>query len=252
MAYIDTAIKAAKEAGSIHMRYFRKEISTRWKKGDSLVSKSDIESAKRIERILLGKYPGHGLFDEESGEKNKGAEYRWIVDPLDGTHNFLMGNPLFGVSIALEHKKKIILGVVYFPYLDRLYHAEKNKGAYCNSSRIHVSSEGSLRKSLFIFDAKLRDKTKIKLRLLAKLAKSTWRFRVFGVSVYHNLLVAEGFAGFNVDFSSNPWDHSAALLIVEEAGGQVSDVNGNSWTSNVKDYVASNGKLHRKVLNVLK
>ncbi len=245
------AIKAAKEAGKIQLKYFGKALKKR-KKGDSFVTKVDIESTKKIRKIILKQFPEHNIVCEELGSSNKKSDYKWIIDPLDGTHNFIMNNPLFGVSIALEYKKEIILGVVYFPYLKKLYYAEKGKRAFCNEKRVKVNNEKNLKKCLFIFDAKLRTGTNKKIKMLRKLAKRTWRLRVFGVAIYHNILVAEGKAGFNIDHDSNPWDHSAALLIVEEAGGKVTDLKGNRWTPEVKDYIASNSKVHEKVLNVLK
>jgi len=249
--YKQTAIKAAKEAGRIQLRYFGKKIEKKKKPGDSYVTKADIESTKKIRKIILKQFPEHNILCEELGSSNKSSDYKWIVDPLDGTHNFIMNNPLFGVSIALEHKKEIILGVAYFPILKKLYYAEKGKGAFCNGKRIKVSNEKNLKKCLFIFGAQLRKKTNMKINLLKKLAKLTWRLRIYGVAIYHNLLVAEGKAGFNIDFDSNPWDHSAVLLIVEEAGGKVTDINGKRWTPYVKDYVATNGKVHDKVLRAI-
>ena len=115
-----------------------------------------------------------------------------------------------------------------------------------------VNNETKLKKCLCIFDAKLREETNRKLAVLKKLAKAVWRFRVFGAAIYHNILVAEGFAGINIDHDSNPWDHCAALLMVEEAGGKVTDFNGKRWTPDIKDYIATNGKVHIKILNVLK
>lgn len=252
VTYKTTAIKAAKEAGKIQLRYFGKKIKKKRKEGDSFVTKADIESTKKIREMILKQFPGHNIICEELGSTNKKSDYLWIVDPLDGTHNFIMNNPLFGVSIALEYKKGIILGVVYFPVLKRLYYAEKGKGAFCNGRRIKVNNENDLKKCLFILEGKLRSRTKMKIRILEKIVKLTWNLRMWGVAIYNNILVAEGKVEFNIGFDSNSWDHSAALLIVEEAGGKVTDLNGKRWTSNIKDYVASNGKVHYKVLNVLK
>ncbi len=247
-----TAIKAAKEAGKIQLRYFAKGIKKSRKKDDSFVTKADIESSDKIRHIILKRFPEHNILCEEYGKSNRKSGYKWIIDPLDGTHNFIMDNPLFGASIALEHEGEIVLGVIYLPVLKRLYYAEKGKGAFCNGKRIKVNNETDLKKCLFMFDAKLRSKTDMKIRILKKLAKLTWRFRVYGAAVYHSLLVAEGKAGLNIDFDSNSWDHSAALLMVEEAGGKVTDINGKKWNPYMEDYIASNGKIHSKVLNVLK
>ncbi|MBW2974847.1 inositol monophosphatase [Candidatus Woesearchaeota archaeon] len=252
MNFKQTAIKAAEEAGRIQLSYFGKDIGKEKKKDDSFVTKADIESTKAIRRVILNEFPEHNIICEELGGSNKKSDYRWIIDPLDGTHNFIMGDPLFGTSIALEYRNEVIVGVVYLPFLKRLYYAEKGKGAFCNGKQIRVSSEENPKRCLFLFDAKIRSKTERKIRILMKLAKMTWRFRVYGVSIYHNLLVAEGKAGFNVDHGSKLWDISAALLMVEEAGGKVTDFEGKRWTPETHDYLASNGKVHDKILEVLR
>ena len=224
--YKQTAIKAAKEAGKIQLKYFEKNVKKTRKKDNSFVTKADVECTKIIRKIILKQFPKHNILDEELGNMNKKSDYKWIVDPIDGTHNFIIDNPLFGASIALQHKKEVVLGVVYMPILKKLYYAEKGKGAFCNGKRIKVSNKKDPRKVLCVFDAKLRGNTDQKINLLRKLAKMLWRFRVFGAAVYHNILVAEGKADLNIDHESHPWDHSAVLLMVEEAGGKVTDFNG--------------------------
>ncbi len=250
--YKETAIKAAKEAGRIQLKYFESKVRKRLKDGESFVTNADVECTKAIRKIILSKFPDHNIIDEELGNMKKKSEYQWIIDPLDGTHNFIMDNPLFGVSIALQHKNEVVLGVIYLPVLKRIYYTRKGKGAFCNGKRIKVSNKKDPARFLCIYDAKLRGNTEEKIRNLGELAKMLWRFRVFGVAVYNNILVAEGKADINIDHGSNPWDHSAALLLVEEAGGTVTDFNGERWTPQTKNYVASNGKIHNKILNVLK
>ncbi|MFH2028608.1 MAG: inositol monophosphatase family protein, partial [Nanoarchaeota archaeon] len=190
--YKKEAIKAAKEAGKIQLRYFETGIAKKAKKDDSFVTKADIESTKAIRNILGKNFPDHTLKCEELGTTRKNSDYKWIIDPLDGTHNFIIDNPLFGVSIALKHKDEVILGVINMPVLGKMYHAQKGKGAYCNGKKINVSKMNRLDKSLFIFDSKLRSKTDVKMGIMRRLAEKTWRMRSYGVSVYNNLLVAEG------------------------------------------------------------
>jgi len=252
MSYKSTAIKAAKQAGKVLMKYFGKKLNKRFKTSHSVVTNADIESTKIIRKIITKVYPQHSILDEELKPIKHPSDYTWIIDPLDGTHNFTMNNPLFGISIALKYKDNIILGVVYFPALKRLYYAEKGKGAYKNNKPIRISPECNMRNCLFIFDAKLRGKTKTKLKMLRNLADSTWRVRIYGVATYHNMEVVEGNAAFNIDFDSYSWDYSASLLIIEEAGGIVTDLQGNPWTPQTHTYLASNGKIHNKVLNVIK
>jgi len=251
MNFKQTAIKAAKAAGKIQLKYYRKNIAKRYKDKDSVVTKADIECSKKIKSIILTNFPDHGYLDEELGSINKRSHYRWIIDPLDGTHNFVMDNPIFGVSIALVHKNEVILGVIYLPVFKKLCYAEKGKGAFCNGKKMHVNKINNLKKCLFIFDAKLRTKTNKKIKILKTLAPLTWRIRIYGTAIYHILLVAEGKAGFDIDFNSKPWDHAAALLMVEEAGGKVTGVNGEKWNHYIKDYLASNGKVHKKVLDII-
>jgi len=252
MSFKQVAIKAAKEAGKIQLKYFGKDYKKKKKDGDSFVTEVDIKCTNIIRKTIHKQFPAHDILDEEIGHIKRNSDYKWIVDPMDGTHNYIMDNPLFGISIALEHKKEIILGVIFMPILKKLYYAEKGKGAFCNGKRIKVNKQPSLNKSLFIFDSKLRSETNKKINILSDLAKMTWRMRVWGAAIYHNIQVAEGKAAFNIDFSSNPWDHSAALFLVEEAGGKVTDLDGKRWNVYTKDYIASNGKVHDKVLKVLK
>jgi len=252
MNFKQTAVKAVKAAGKIQLKYFGKKIKKRKKQGDSYVTEVDIKSIEIIRKIILDQFPDHDVVDEELGHRNKRSNYKWIIDPLDGTHNFIMQNPLFGISIALQYKKEIILGVIYFPVLKKLYYTKKGKGSFCNEKRIKVNNEKKLKKCLFLFDVKLRSKTDMKIKMLKNLSKQTWRLRMYGVATYNLISVAEGYAAFTVDFDSNIWDHSAGFLLVEEAGGKVTDLNGKKWTYYTRDYVASNSKVHDKVLNVLK
>jgi myo-inositol-1(or 4)-monophosphatase len=138
------------------------------------------------------------------------------------------------------------------PVLDKLYYAEKGKGAFCNGKRIKVNSISNLRKSLFLYDVKLRSNTNKKIRFLKTIAKQAWRLRMYGAAIYNLVSVANGTAAFAIDFDSHSWDHSAGFLLIEEAGGKVTGLNGKKWTPETKDYVASNGRVHDNVLKVLK
>jgi len=247
----ETAIRAAKEAGQIQLSYFCKDLKKSIKKDGSYVTEVDLKCIKSIRKIILDQFPNHSILDEEMGFLKKSPDYKWIIDPLDGTHNFMMDNPLFGVSIALEHKKKIVLGVIYMPVLNRLYYGELGKGAFCNGRRLKVNNNDNIRKSLFMYDVKLKADTDWKVKMLKNISKHTWHLRMHGAAVYNLVTVAEGKADFALDFDSNSWDHSAGFLMIEEAGGKVTDLNGKKWTPYIKGYVASNGKIHEKVLKVL-
>ncbi|MFH1641305.1 MAG: inositol monophosphatase [Nanoarchaeota archaeon] len=250
--YKKIAKKAALEAGAILLKYYGKNPRFKTKSDSSFVSQADIASTKAIRRIISSTFPDHTIICEEFGQTKKRSDYRWIIDPLDGTHNFLMQIPLYGVSIALEHKKTIILGVIYLPSLDKMYIAVKGNGATCNNKPIKVNNVKTLHGSNFIFDAKLNRRSNMKLKLLKKISQITKKSaRIFGVSVYNNMLIAEGMASINIDFDSHIWDHSAALLIIEESGGKVTDLKGNSWSPEIKHFIATNGLLHDKILKLI-
>jgi len=164
----DTAIKAAKEAGDILFENFQK-IKQVDKKGErELVSNVDLASEKKIIEIIKDKYPDHDILCEESGVHDNSSDYRWVIDPLDGTHNYIYGINMFGVSIALDYKGEIILGVINMPSTNELYWAEKGKGAYLNDERIHVSDRG-MKNALAIYDSGLYVGTEARTRFLANL-----------------------------------------------------------------------------------
>src|SRR6056297_3496811 len=139
-----TALKAAKKAGQYILKNFhqvkKKDIKTK-DNFAGLATKIDKTAEKIIKKIIIEKYPDHNILGEESGQSHKNSDYTWVIDPLDGTHNYLMGNPLFCTAIALTYKNEVILGVIYAPYLKELYWAEKGKGAYLNDKKIKVSQK---------------------------------------------------------------------------------------------------------------
>lgn len=247
-----TAIKAAKEAGKVLMKYYGKGLKGRVKFTDNLVSKADLESEKKVISIIKSKYPKHSILSEECGKKNNDPEFRWIIDPLDGTHNYLHGIPIFAVSIALEYKKEIILGVIFLPYLDQLYVAEKGKGAFMNGKRIRVSKLNKLKHAMMLYDGGLNKDKKEKLEALGKLADSVFRIRILGAACVDLVYVANGDADVYAVHSTNPWDVAAGLLIVEEAGGKLTHLDGSKYYPCNEGFVASNGKLHKGIINITK
>lgn len=247
-----TAIKAAKEAGRIQLKYYRKGIKGKVKFEDNLVSKADLECEKKILSIIKSKYPKHSIISEECGEKKTDSDYRWIIDPLDGTHNYLYGLDMFGVCVALQYKKEIIIGVIYLPNFNQLYVAEKGKGAFLNGKRIHVSKTAKLKKAMLLYDGGLQRSKKIKLKALGKLIDSVFRVRILGAACVNLASIAAGNADIYTEHSTNPWDIGAGLLIVQEAGGKVTSLNGEKHSLKNEGFVASNGKLHKDIIKLTK
>ena len=182
---------------------------------------------------------------------SKGAAYKWIIDPIDGTHNFIHNIEIFGTSIALEFRGMVILGVVYMPWTDEFYIAQKGKGAYCNGKRINVSKR-ILKDATMVYDSGIRRNKKQMLNGLNALVDKVFNVRMFGSTARSLTYLAEGKVDVEIEFNDKVWDFAAGLLLVEEAGGKATDFKGRPWNTETKGYIASNGIIHKSVLKIIK
>lgn len=246
----DLAIRAIREAGKILMDNFGRVDKVIIKGDRNLATNVDLEVEKRIIELIREKYPDHGILSEEQREIKGDADYRWIIDPLDGTHNYLYGIDIFGVSIALEYRGEIILGAIYIPKADELYFAEKGKKAYVNGKRIKVSRR-KLNQASMIFDSGIRLNSRIMLENLVKLSRRVFNIRMFGSATRGLSFIAEGKLDLAVKYHDKPWDFAAGALIIEEAGGRVTDFYGRPWSLKSKHYIASNGVFHEEIVRLL-
>ena len=246
------AIQVAKQSGKSLMKNYGKVKFVKVKDKLSYVTNADLESEKIILSAIRKKYPNHDIISEESGKLNKKSDYRWYIDPLDGTHNYINKIPLFGVSIGLEFKNKMILGVIYLPYFNELYVAEKGKGSFMNGKKIKVSDKKNLKKSFIVTDLVLHYIPGKKIKMLDKLKGFVHDMRVLGSAVYGYAAVAKGSADAYLAPCTNPWDVAAGALIVEEALGKVTDFSGNKWKPEMNNFISSNKKIHRELLKLLK
>jgi len=248
---ISTAIQAAKEAGAFIMKHYGSlpEESIRKKGANDFLSFVDENSEKLIVDILHTSFPDHDILAEETGETSKESAYRWIIDPLDGTTNYLRCVPMFSISIALEYKGDIILGVIYDPVRDELFHAEKDKGAFCNEQRLSVSKKTSLSESFlatgFPFKAKqfLRDY----LDCFELLFNHTIGMRRLGSAALDLAYVAAGRFDAYWELGLSPWDVAAGTVLVREAGGCITDFWNKPDFMNNSYILASNGKIHEEL-----
>jgi myo-inositol-1(or 4)-monophosphatase len=247
----DLAIAAAKEAGKILMGNFGKIERVDTKDVRDLVSNVDIAAESKIIELIKAQYPDHGILCEESEEKTTDSEYKWIVDPLDGTHNYIYGIRIFGVSIALEYEGEIVLGVINLPYSGEIYLAEKGKGAYLNGKQIQVSTR-AIESALVIYDSTLHTDKAIKTGVLDALVDRTFGLRISGSAVRNLTHIANGSADLVVEYSDKPWDFAAGGLMVEEAGGTMTTLDGDRWSPYIQGYLASNGKFHDQILQLLR
>jgi len=249
---MEVAQAAAHEAGKILMDNYGK-VSARFKPDRSIVTDADIKSEETIKGILKKEFPDHSFLGEESGIEDKGSEYTWVVDPLDGTTNYSIKNPFFNVSIALAKGGQSVLGVVYYPFQEELFYAETGKGAYLNDERIHVSNVSRIRDSFVSFchghDAQTVERM---VPIFRRIKLLTEHLRQIGASALELSYVACGRTGCFFQLKMNPWDVAAGSLIVSEAGGKVTDIVGAPYTLKSRDLVASNGLLHEELLGLLR
>jgi len=243
------AIKAAKEAGKILMKHYNKsQIVYKGEHFDaaSILTQADIESEKKIVEILKKNFSDHNIFSEEAVQENKGSEYSWYIDPLDGTSNFARNIPLFGISIGLVKNNRAILGVLYFPALGLLLKAEKNKGAFANGKKITVSNR-ELKKSLYYSGGYYKGK----LQLEKTIGDKVGLVKVIDVSSYEFAQIAMGDAELYI-LTNILHDVVGGVIIVREAGGKVTDYDGLEWNLQSKGIVASNKVIHDDVVKLLK
>jgi len=248
------AIKAALKGGEILQNYQGKVKKIGYKGVVNLVTEADRISEDTIIKIIRKNFPEHSILTEESKGYEKESDYKWIIDPLDGTTNYAHGFPVYCVSIALEKKREIALGVVYNPVIKELFVAEKNKGAFLNGKRIHVSKTRELSKSLLAtgFPYDIRESKVNNLDHFKNFALRAQAVRRAGSAALDLCYLAKGiFDGF-WELKLSPWDTAAGILMVKEAGGKVTDFRGKKFSIYEKDLLATNAKIHNQMIQILK
>jgi len=240
------AIEIAKTAGNIIRENFSLGMKKEWKADQSPVTATDLAINRLIIEEIMNRFPGHGIIGEEES-LHSNQEYLWICDPVDGTIPFSHGRPTFVFSLALTHHGKSILGVIYDPILDRLVYAEKGKGAQMNGKPIHVSEQAVLDHTccmdLDFFDERIH-------QMLVKLVEKDCMVSSLHTSTYTSMLVALGEHVAQIYPHDKCWDGAAVKIVVEEAGGTVTDLNGEDqrYDRPINGYIASNGHLHQELL----
>lgn len=251
---INDLIKIAKEAGELIRESFGRKLKIEYKTNESnLVTETDKASEKLITDFIKKKYPSHGILAEEGSIKD-GSEYTWIIDPLDGTTNFAHGLPIFSVSIGIQKNNKTVAGVVYDVMQKIIYSAELGSGVYTDSEKIKVTLNDKLEHAVLAtgFPYNISDNPGNTLEKFAAVTKKARAVRRLGSAAIDFCYVAKGvFDGF-WEPHLNPWDICAGILIVEEAGGLVTDFNGNIANVNSKQILATNKLLHEQMLELLR
>ena len=251
---VQDIINIAKEAGEIVREGFGKKVKIEYKSNETnLVTEIDKASEKHITDFIRKKYPGHDILAEEGSEKKSGSEYLWVVDPLDGTTNFAHGLPIFSVSIGLQRNGKTISGVVYDVMQDITYFAEEGAGAFANSERIKVSLNDKINHSVLVtgFPYNINENPEHALEKFSALTRRARAIRRLGSAALDLCYVAKGvFDGF-WEVYLHPWDFCAGMLIVEEAGGMVTDFDGKEIDIYSRRILASNKTIHKSLLEII-
>jgi myo-inositol-1(or 4)-monophosphatase len=252
--YLQVAVTAAKEAGRIQMEHVGRSQSVEYKGEINPVTMVDKLCDQAITQLISNAFPDHEILTEESPFQKKGSSWRWIIDPLDGTTNYLHGYPCYCVSIGLEIEGEVKMGVVYNPILHELFHAEKGGGAFLNGNRIFVSHEDRLNRSLLAtgFPYDIREHADFYLRYFREFITKSFAVRRPGSAAIDLCYLAAGrFDGF-WEWKLQAWDVAAGSLIITEAGGKVTGFNGQPFSIYSGEILASNGLIHEEMLQVVR
>ena len=247
-----TLIKATEAGAKVLKEFFNGNFKVSNKEGiNNLVTEADLASEKAIFEVIKASCPDHYILSEEAGEIKMDSEYKWLIDPIDGTVNFANGIPLCCVSVALEKNGEMILGAVFNPIYNEFFFAEKGFGASLNDKRINVSEKNELSSSCLVtgFPYSYLDMENGPLQVFERFIRRGIPVRRLGSAAIDLCWVAAGrFDGF-YEHKLQAWDTAAGTLIVEEAGGKISDFHGNKYSPYQPQLIATNGKIHDELLS---
>jgi myo-inositol-1(or 4)-monophosphatase len=248
--YLPEVEAIAREAGALLMGYFASHVTIEYKGDVDLVTEADRASEKMIVERLRSRWPEHGIVGEEGARSAPGADYRWYVDPLDGTTNFAHGYPVFCVSIGLVRKdEQLEVGVLYDPTRDEMFSAQRGQGATLNGKAIHVSQTKKLAESILGtgFPSHKRHKNP-NIHFYHQITLRSHGLRRAGSAALDLANVACGrYDGF-WEFNLNPWDTAAGALLVQEAGGRVTRFDGSPFLLDSREVLATNGLIHQELI----
>jgi myo-inositol-1(or 4)-monophosphatase len=250
-SYLDTAVEIAREAGALLANFFEKRVSFELKGDFDLVTEADRASERLVVERLRSHFPSHGIVAEEGGGHTSSSEFRWYVDPLDGTTNFAHGFPIFNVTLALEQAGELVAGVIFDPTRNEMFTAERGSGAYLNNRRIRVSAAKRLQDCLVAtgFPSRKRH-LNVNVHFYHQLAMGSHGVRRGGSAAIDLAYVASGRLDAFWEFGLNPWDMAAGVLLIREAGGNCSDMKGGPMDVRGPHLLVTNGHIHEEILQL--
>lgn len=248
-SYLEVATGIAREASALLRDFAGRNIGFELKGEHDLVTAADRASEKLIVQRLRAHFPSHSIVAEEGGGSTGSSEFRWYVDPLDGTTNFAHGFPQFNVTLALEHAGELIAGVIADPMREEIFTAERGGGAFLNGQRIHVSKVNRLEDALSAsgFPSRKRHQD-LNVHFFYQLSMLTHGVRRPGAAALDLAYVACGRLDLFWEFSLNPWDIAAGILLIREAGGLCTDMRGRPVDLHGENILADNGLVHAETL----
>ena len=251
--YLAVAVEAARLGGKILREHYQRVKTIEFKGETDLVTDVDRRSEKEIVNLLTSRFPNHSILAEEGTNSEKNSEFKWVIDPLDGTTNYAHGYPVFCTSIALEQNKDILVGAVYQPMTNELFVAERGSGAFRNGEKIKVSRVQELNRALLAtgFPPQVRQSPEQALQHFSAFVRRSQSIRRDGSAALNLCCVASGlFDGF-WEAHLKPWDTAAGLLMIREAGGMVSRFSNMDYSIYQPQTLATNGLIHDEMQQVL-
>ena len=251
--FLATAIEAVVRAGDLQIAKFGTGVSVEKKGAIDLVTEVDLEVERMFRAMIAERYPDHDVLAEELGGQSRGARHRWVFDPLDGTTNFAHGVPIFCASLALEIDGQAAVAAVYDPNRKELFTAEAGIGSWMNGERLQVSANATVLESMLVtgFPYNIHQKADEFLQVFGQVLKHARAIRRLGSAAIDICWVAAGRMDGFWEASLKPWDTRAAALILEEAGGKVTGMDGRDWIPDEGHILATNGLIHDEVLRIL-
>ncbi len=251
--FLSTAIEAVIRAGALQMAKFGTGVRVDKKGAIDLVTEVDLEVEHMFRALVAQRFPDHDVLAEELGAQTRGARHRWVFDPLDGTTNFAHGVPIFCASLALEVDGVATVAAVYDPNRKELFTAEAGVGSWLNGRPLRVSERGTVLEAMLVtgFPYDIHQKADEFLKVFGQVLKQARAVRRLGSAAIDICWVAAGRMEGFWEASLKPWDTRAAALILEEAGGRVTAMDGTPWIPENGDILATNGLIHEELLKIL-